>query len=244
MPIYRKLHTKITDSFDVNDMPDDFHRLLWTWLPLVLCKEGRGFYHGEWLKGKLMPFRDDITGQVIIQALDYFVEKKLIITYEACGRKYFYIPTWHEYQNTSRDAPSPYPEPPIDEFTQEQVTSNSGANHAKTREDKRENDKTTPGQELDKLFQTDDLSVAFEKASGILAHTPPKWTRSLDEMRTQGITPDDIRSAVQELQDKEYSIVGIWSIQNAAISCMAKRKNGGKKKADIGPSGKPRGHKI
>ena len=42
MPTWRKLHVKATESLDINDMPDDFHRLLWVMLPLGLDREGRG----------------------------------------------------------------------------------------------------------------------------------------------------------------------------------------------------------
>ena len=94
------------------------------------------------------------------------------------------------------------------------------------REQPNDDRQKTPGEIYDDMFQSNQLSVAFEKAAGILAHTPQKWTRSLEELDRQGVSADDILTAVQELREKEYSIVGIWSVQNAAISCMAKRKNG------------------
>lgn len=37
MPQWRKLHTKSLDSLDINDMPDDFCRVLWLMLPLALA---------------------------------------------------------------------------------------------------------------------------------------------------------------------------------------------------------------
>jgi hypothetical protein len=77
----------------------------------------------------------------------------------------------------------------------------------------------------DDTFSANPLSVAFERASGISAHNPPKWLGAIDEMKAQGILPEDVAQAVQELRDKSFSIVGPWSIKNAAIACMGKRKN-------------------
>lgn len=42
MPKYRKLWIKTVESHDINEMPDDFTRLLWVLLPLGLDSEGRG----------------------------------------------------------------------------------------------------------------------------------------------------------------------------------------------------------
>jgi hypothetical protein len=77
----------------------------------------------------------------------------------------------------------------------------------------------------DDTFSANPLSVAFEKSSGISAHSFPKWMGAIDEMKAQGILPEDVAQAVQELRDKSFSIVGPWSIKNAAIACMGKRKN-------------------
>lgn len=119
MPQFRKLHVKITESQDVNNMPDDFHRLLWTWLPLCVCKEGRGFMHGGWLKGKLMPFRGDVTEDKIIQAMSLFYARGMIIVYEVDNIDYFFIPSFPEYQSTQKEGVSPYPAPKV-------VKTNSG----------------------------------------------------------------------------------------------------------------------
>lgn len=75
-------------------------------------------------------------------------------------------------------------------------------------------------------FQANALSVAFEKASGIVAHDPVRWTRTLDDLQKIGVEPCDIEQAVQQLRDKHYSVVGIWSVKNPAIACMSDRKAG------------------
>lgn len=113
MPRYRKLHTKIVESFDVNDMPDDFTRLTWVLLPLALCREGRGVANASWLKSKLYPLRDDVTIVMIGQALAHFRERGMIINYGVNGRGYFYVPSFRKYQgNITTEQLSDYPPPP------------------------------------------------------------------------------------------------------------------------------------
>ena len=53
MPKYRQLHTKIIDSFDFNEMPDDFTRVTWMLLTLGLDSEGRGIDNMAWVKSKI-----------------------------------------------------------------------------------------------------------------------------------------------------------------------------------------------
>jgi len=234
MPKYRQLHTKIIDSFDFNDIPDDFTRVVWLLLTIILDSEGRGIDNMAWVRSKMFPLRTDVTTDQLENSFTWLADKKMIIRYQVDCKKYFYIPTFKTYQSgTSKEAPSNLPCPP------ELVKSSSGANPPQCNADA-----DADAMDDEKLFEGNELSVAFEKASKILAHSPQKWTKAMDAMVKQGITPEDIKTAVEELQDKGYNIVGIWSIQNAAISCMAKRKSGKKQKADIGPSGKPRGHKI
>jgi len=138
MPQWRKLHTKAVESFDIQEMPDDFTRLLWIMLPLKLCKEGRGVDSSSWVKSMVMPMRDDVSCKQVGAALDWFADHGMIERYAVDGRGYFYIVTWHEYQSTDREADSPYPPPPgwesmkvaeaaVDEdYEKELVTTHSG----------------------------------------------------------------------------------------------------------------------
>lgn len=130
MPQYRKLHTKTLDSLDVDRMTDDFVRLTWVLLPLVVCKEGRGMMHPAWLRSNLYPLREDVTKDMITGAMAEFAAMNMITIYSVDGRDYFQIVNWHEYQSTAREAESPYPAP-----AQELVMSSSRAgngNHART----------------------------------------------------------------------------------------------------------------
>ena len=113
MPRYRKLHTKTLESLDVNEMPDDFTRLFWTLLPLVLCREGRGLNSATWLRSKLFPLRQDVSTEQMQAALDWCTERGMIVPYEVEGRDYFHVPSFHKYQgNTTKEAESDYPPPP------------------------------------------------------------------------------------------------------------------------------------
>ena len=113
MPTYRKLHTKTTESLDLNDMPDDFTRLMWVLLPLALCREGRGLHSGAWLKSKLFPLREDIDQEFVWTKFQWFVGRGMVVPYEVGGRCYFYVPTFHKYQgNTVKERESDYPPPP------------------------------------------------------------------------------------------------------------------------------------
>ena len=59
-----------------------------------------------------MPLREDVTVEMMRSALDWFAERGMIVRYAAGKRKFFHIPTWHDYQNTDREARSEYPAPP------------------------------------------------------------------------------------------------------------------------------------
>jgi len=178
-----------------------------------------------------------LPSEIILQLIDEFIEMGMIN-----GRNTMSITNWEKRQfksDNSTERVRRFREKEAEELKRYNETLQKRSRERGEEEQNREE-----AEDDDKLFQGSKLSVAFEKASKILAHSPQKWTKAMNEMEKQGVIPEDIETAVMELQDKNYSIVGIWSIQNAAISCMAKRKSGKKQKADVGPSGKPRGHKI
>lgn len=77
------------------------------------------------------------------------------------------------------------------------------------------------------------LSAAFVKETGIpeLTGGPDKWLKALQKLGAAGVEPIDIESAVRVLREKKYSIVGLSSIVNTAISEMSARK--GKKSTKL-----------
>lgn len=121
MPKYRKTWTKTLDSFDFNEMPDDFTRVVWLLLPLILDGEGRGIDLPAWVCSKMFPLRQVDAGQ-IKTAFDYFESRGMITRYKVASRSYFYLPSWTTYQSgTEKEAASVLPPPP------ELVKSSSGA---------------------------------------------------------------------------------------------------------------------
>jgi hypothetical protein len=125
MPRYRKLHVKTVESLDINDMPDDFTRLLWVLLPLALCRKGRGVDNVAWVKSRVFPMRLDVTGEMIAGALNWYEQRDMLRRYQVDGRGYFYVPTFPKYQgNTEKEAESNYPPPP--EQQPQEVSPNSG----------------------------------------------------------------------------------------------------------------------
>lgn len=113
MPKWRKLHTKAVESLDINEMPDDFTRLMWVMLPLKLDREGRGLDNPSWVKSMTMPLRTDVTLKMVSSALGWYAERGMIERYAVNGRSYFWVPSFRTYQgNTIKEAESTYPPPP------------------------------------------------------------------------------------------------------------------------------------
>jgi hypothetical protein len=112
MPKWRKFHLKTLDSQDINDMPDDFTRLMWAYLPLVLDSSGRGLDNPTWLRSKVFPMRQDVSDEKVEQAMVWYAARSMVQRYEVGGRRYFLVPTWEEYQGKGeREALSVIPDP-------------------------------------------------------------------------------------------------------------------------------------
>lgn len=229
MPNYRKTYIKSIESQDINDMPDDFTRLTWLMLPLVLCRDGRGLDNASWLRAKLYPLRDDVTLEMAQSALDWFAERGMIQRYTVNGRGYFFIPTWYQYQTgTEKEAKSPYPAPPIDLLqTNSRQTQDKDTERVKVddsvyvyesvKEPEDENCEITP-------FRA--LSEEFVSCSGLpeLSGGPQKWAEGIRALVDIGATPQLVRQAVQVLRDKRYSITGPKSIYNTVINLIGEQR--------------------
>lgn len=112
MPKYRQLHVKIIDSFDFNEMPDDFTRVVWTLLILIVDSEGRGIYNMAWVKSKMFPLRQDVTTERLQNAFTWLNGRKMISVYCVSDRDYFYITNFKKYQSgTLKEAVSLLPSP-------------------------------------------------------------------------------------------------------------------------------------
>lgn len=216
MPKYRKFYIKATESHDINDMPDDFTRLLWVMLPLGLDAEGRGMDNTSWIKAKVMPLREDVTHEMIESAMEWYSNHDMIIRYEVNDRKYFYIPTWHDYQgDTSREAKSNFPEyiNGYSRVSQELVKSNSGCNvYDYVYESESEQD--------DGAIRK--LHAAFIEYSGISAFATSD-AEIYSDLHQNGVKPEDIRDAVQILQRKKFIIKGPQSVVTTAVNVAKQR---------------------
>lgn len=111
MAKWRKLYTKIIESHDFNEMPDDTHRLLFILIILIVCREGRGMDTPAWIKSKVMPLRLDVSDELIDSVMNWLENRGMIQRYLVNGRQYFRIISWHIHQNTKKEAESPYPTP-------------------------------------------------------------------------------------------------------------------------------------
>ena len=73
-----------------------------------------------------------------------------------------------------------------------------------------------------------DLEVAFVGATGMTipvggGSATGKWIESLRKMKSAGATPDDIHQVIQELADKNYTILGPSSIVKGVQNVLTKR---------------------
>jgi hypothetical protein len=113
MPKYRQLHLKILDSFDFSEMPDDFTRIVWLLLILIVDSAGRGINNPAWIKARMFPLRQDVTDQRIEMAMEWFTGRGMVITYDVSGRQYFEIKSFKAYQTgTDKEAKTNLPAPP------------------------------------------------------------------------------------------------------------------------------------
>jgi len=114
MPKYRQIHTKITESYDVAEMPGFFATTLWMLFFVILDSEGRGYDKPSWIRSEAFPMREDVTNEMITEAMNWFSDRGMIERYELDGRKYFRIPPtkWQYYQPSAyKESPSVIPAP-------------------------------------------------------------------------------------------------------------------------------------
>jgi hypothetical protein len=203
MPKYRQLHTKIIDSFDFNEMPDDFTRVVWLLLTLILDSEGRGIDTMAWVRSKIFPLRQDISLEQLNVSFAWLESRKMIIRYTIDSKGYFYIPTFKTYQSmTSREAPSNFPPPPKMDgnnsgSTPEQVLSNSGATLLKS---KAESESESEAEESS-LDPFDLIQRIIEEITG-LPPEGPKAVDAINELMSMKAVEVDIRAGYEWVRDK------------------------------------------
>lgn len=241
MPLWRKLHVKLIDSDDVNEMPDYFIKYLWLLLFLILDKEGRGKFKAGWVKGRALPEDNHATLEMVQEAIEYFRDHKMIRVYEVDGKNYFDVPTWHDYQNTDREGPSVLP--PYSDEAHELFMSHSGLTHEslmshvnekrlsrvekeKEKEEEKDTEKdknqgghtnTIQGSSEINEFPEHPLSKAFVKAFSILPHDLKKWDEACKELTRMMITEEEIGITKLLMDERKLSYSGPWSIIKTAV---------------------------
>lgn len=224
MPKYRKLHVRSTESWDINDMPDDFTRLLWLMLPLGLCREGRGVDNTSWIKSKIMPLRTDVTDEMIEAAMIWYTDRGMIIRYQVEKRDYFYLPKFHNYQgNTTKEAESIYP------ASLELVKSKSRVSQDVVKPIPENIDIESEYMNTESNGSFDKLNTAFINASGIPAFgIQPRDVEAGQRMIKAEITPEHVTEAVGILLDKKMTMVGLASVEKTAYNVKAQAGYEGK----------------
>ena len=181
MPQWRKLHVKASESYDIQDMPDDFTRLLWVMLPLGVDREGRGLDNPSWIKSKVMPLRVDVTLEQVEAAVEWYSRRGMIRRYSVDGRCYFQMLTFKQYQgNTNKEAESSIPPPP-------EVSDNEGSVNSERALDAVETQPARPPDPQTAQMETDQGSQAQARprqrglqpsaATGKTRRSPQRLTR-------------------------------------------------------------------
>jgi hypothetical protein len=214
---YRQLHTKTVDSFDFNDMPNDFIRVTWLLLPLILDREGRGIYSMPWIKSKMYPLRNDVSTKQLQEAFNWLIDKKMIITYQPNGHEYFYIPTWKEHQSgTHKEALSLLPPPPDNVQTKSDLNPKAvGVLASASESESASVYESDP--DLEDLHLYDD---AFKAKTHIVNYTIETAVKAFTEIKLSGATVEDMLNAIDEMVKKRYAISSPFSIIKPSIMSM------------------------
>ena len=211
MPKFRSIHTKIRQSFDFNDMPDDFTRLLWVLLPLGLDCEGRGIYDPDWIKSNIFPMRKNVSIKQITRAMQWFYCRKddktklgMVEIYEVNGHQYFYVPKFKDYQRGfDKESPSILPPPlptnsvPIPDQLQTSLPLNAQS---------QSNSQSNANAQVNDAQPTDNVLFVgeFIKASGISGLASNDQGYELISLRdTYGI--EKVMSAASWLKEKHIA---------------------------------------
>jgi len=247
MPQWRKLHVKTIDSVDINAMPDDFTRLLWLLLPLVLDSKGRAIDNSAWLRSKVFPMREDVTTEQVEQAVTWYAARGMVVRYEVDGRRYFHVPTFEKYQGkTDREAASVIPDPvkQTPRKPRVSVTTNSRPTHELVQSksssdvevDAEVEEKTHAGQNqpapasAPEPDPVKELAAVFEQAAGVKLPEPSgekakktvgvTWWHPLREMvkLANGNSEQLLRAAVKQLRAKNLNVSSPQSCLKTFVS--------------------------
>lgn len=98
----RLLHKKICLSEQVNLLPNDTARLLYTWIISHLDVEGRFYGDARRVKSTIFPLRA-ISDRSVERYLQEMETRSLIVRYEVNGQMYMWVPTFSSHQTLRKD---------------------------------------------------------------------------------------------------------------------------------------------
>lgn len=221
MPEWRKLHVKVKQSDDINDMPDDFCRVFWYHLILTVDKEGRGINKAAWLRSNCFPIRDDVTVEMIETAMRWMITRGMVVTYSANDKSYFYIPSFKMHQSTDKEAKSILPSPELVQtysgVSPELVQSLSSTEESRVEKNREEKSR---GGASDNFSQMVSL---IQTSAGILV-AGDSGIQAVNELIEIGATEEDIKSAVNWFSSQGKVIRQVSSILGPVKFAIAKRK--------------------
>lgn len=218
MPRYRQLHTKIVDSEDFSAMPDDFCRMFWMLLTVIVDSEGRGIDNPAWVRSKMFPIREDVKTSQITGAMDWLEGRGMLIRYQVKGRGYFYLPTFKQYQSgLDREAKSVLPAP-------DQLLTNSGERaeevlHSASASAFESASVVVDDIELDEFTQTRNF---IEKKTGITGDGP-NAIKAIDEILSMKAMQEDIANGINWLVGEGRRIRSYSQLVGPTRTAMQKR---------------------
>jgi hypothetical protein len=226
MPKYRQLHTKIIDSFDFTAMPNDFTRVMWLLMIVIVDSKGRGIDNMAWVRSKMFPLRDNVTLDELEQTMTWLATREMIIRYKVQDRSYFSIIKFLDYQTgTEKEAPSVLPPPP------EKVGSKSVVSPEEVKADciDVDIDIDLAGELRPEKSGITLLSDRFTKVTNIMAYKLDEWNAACTEMFNAKVTPDTLEKVIHDMKSppsggKTLTVTTPKSCVKLAIAAQA---NGG-----------------
>jgi len=152
----------------------------------------------SWLKSRLFPLREDVTGEMIEAAMVWYTRRGMVERYEVEGRRYFWLPTFGHYQgNTSREAESAYPPPPTPEPVEtdaapspEQVESRSRVGHEQVMSKSCSDADEDTDEDVDVDADTDEMHAHDSAQSGADAPSLASSLSSSDDLSLEDMVVD------------------------------------------------------
>jgi hypothetical protein len=220
MPRYRQLHTKIVDSEDFSAMPDDFCRMFWMLLTIIVDSEGRGIDNSAWIRSKMFPLREDVNARQITGAVDWLEGRGMLIRYQSKGRGYFYLPTFKQYQSgLDREAKSVLPTP-------EQLTTNSGVKQEEVLYSASASVVVSVVDDVVVLPEFEKTRKVIERETG-LPGDGQNAVKAIDNLIANGCTEADIVAGIQWRKDEGKPITSYTQVVGPANTARLKRIQGG-----------------